>query len=96
MQRLLIACLSATFFAGIAAAHAAPAPDAPQPVGVRTATLQPDDLPYMLARLREDIRMLRTEVQSLGGSEGQSADGAYYLSAGPAPNPGGAPIPSGG
>ncbi len=99
MKKLLIVCFVTTSFYGFAAAaNAAPTQGTSQPINVSATTPpQNGDMPYMLAKLQNEIQVLQTEVQTLGNLEGQApGDSRYIFDAEPPPNPDGAPIPSGG
>jgi hypothetical protein len=99
VNRFLIACFAATSYCSLAAtADATPVQNVSQPNAVVANTTQHNNsMPSMLAALQNEIQMLRTDVQTLGNLEGHApGDPSYAFAAEPPPNPGDAPIPSGG
>lgn len=95
MNKFLIVCFTATSLCSFAsAANAAPTQGASQPINVST-TMPPqsNDMPYMLAKLQNQIQMLQTEVQALDKLEGQAPEDSQYIFDA---NPGDAPFPAGG
>jgi hypothetical protein len=86
VKNFLIACFAATSLLGFATgAGASPVQNPSQPITVAANATQPDaEVPYMLAKLHEDIQMLQTEVQTLGSLEGQAhGSSQYFFSAAP-------------
>jgi hypothetical protein len=93
MNKILLACIAATCFGGLAQAGTPQTyQESMQPVIVTG-----DDTPYKMAKLQGEIQTLQAEMQGISSIVGQVPGQPYYaFSAAPQPNPDGSPIPVGG
>jgi hypothetical protein len=93
MNKILIACIAATCFGGLAqAATPQTYPESMQPVIVTG-----EDITYKVAKLQGEVQTLQTEMQGLSSTVGQvPGDPSYAFSATPLPNSDNSPIPTGG